>query len=174
MLMQPAFTCPIISSLHAPLSPPQSCPLMFSICGFLPWNSFCWCFWMQEMTPSGHLNGWVNLPYHFTRWARDILCLKAASSWFNVYPPVDTVVVKVKTPWFHSSRSSLMVFWLELHTILFNQQMALKKVAIRCATQTSTPFVILKGVLPEEYTCYKCFIFFVFFFNIVLQADICK
>lgn len=56
MFMQPALTSPITSSLLSPYTlcftpPPPSpvvkiywCPLMFSVPGFLPGNSYCWCF----------------------------------------------------------------------------------------------------------------------------------
>lgn len=51
---------------------------------FLPGNSYCWCFWMQEKTNAGHLiksllvigNLWSchrNLPHRLTaRWASEV------------------------------------------------------------------------------------------------------
>lgn len=61
MFMQPALTPPITSSLHTLSGLPPSLRwkyigvLMVSVPGFLPGNSYCWCFWMQKKKPAGHL-----------------------------------------------------------------------------------------------------------------------
>lgn len=61
------------------------CPLMLSVPGFLPGNSYYQCFWMQEKTPAGHLvkspGHWqlTNLPYHvMARWTMGVFVSKGS------------------------------------------------------------------------------------------------
>lgn len=82
----------------------------------------------------------------------------------NSFYRVNPVIVKI--PWI--SQNLALVFDHQV-----NQQMTLKKVAIRCVTQKHQSLsVILKGVLPEEYTFVYCvlsfsvFLFFIHCFHV--------
>lgn len=162
--MQPALTtCPITPSLLAlyslfdPLPTLQPCSYdLGALLWSVPGSFYCSCFWMQEKTPTDHLiKSLIKSPAAdepALSWTSDVFESKGSFLLFLTFTFL-LLTVTVKTLWISLTRLSSWWSFSDLNYSHQNQQMTLKKVAIRCVTQRYQSLsVILKGVLPEEYT----------------------